>query len=58
MSAELEMAAWDTRARKLWSTFVEPPWDYQVDGGLVHLDVMGTRSDLPIASGPGDRSVR
>src|SRR5690606_11067166 len=25
MSAELEMAAWDVRGKKLWSAFVEPP---------------------------------
>jgi hypothetical protein len=27
MSAELEMAAWDLRGVKRWSTFVEPPWN-------------------------------
>jgi hypothetical protein len=52
MSAELEMAAWDTHARKLWTTFVEPPWDYRVVEGLVHLDVMGTKSMFPVATGP------
>ena len=26
MAAELELAAWDLDARKLWTTFVELPW--------------------------------
>lgn len=53
MSAELEMAVWDIWGRKLWATFVEPPWHYTVEGGDIHLDVMGTRSRFPIRSGPG-----
>jgi hypothetical protein len=52
MSAELEMAAWDIRGRMLWSTFVEPPWDYEVVGGRVELDVMGKKSSFPIGVGP------
>jgi hypothetical protein len=32
MSAELELAAWDTQGRKHWTTFVEPPWEHSVDG--------------------------
>jgi len=52
MSAELELAAWDTRARKLWTTFVEPPWSYTVHEGKVCLDVMGKVSSFPLATGP------
>lgn len=53
MAAELELAAWDLDARKLWTTFVEPPWTYKVENGMVDLDVMGTRSRFPLATGPG-----
>ncbi len=52
MSAELELATWDIQGNKLWTTFVEPPWDYQVEGDMVRLDVMGTVSSFPLASGP------
>jgi hypothetical protein len=52
MSAELEFAAWDVQGRKLWSTFVEPPWGYQVDEGEVTLNVMGRISHFNAASGP------
>lgn len=52
MAAELELAAWDTDGRKLWSTFVEPPWDYEVDGGVVKLEVMGTTCELSLDTGP------
>ena len=52
MSAELELAAWDIHGRKLWSTFVEPPWDYEVIDGRVELDVMGKKSSFLISVGP------
>lgn len=52
MSAELELAAWDVQGKKLWSTFVEPPWSYTVAGGNVTLDVMGQMSVFPIETGP------
>ena len=32
MLAELEFAAWDLKGKKMWSTFVEPPWVYDVNG--------------------------
>ena len=54
MSAELELAAWDLRGVKRWSTFVEPPWAYRVEGGMVYLDVMGTVSSFPLLAGPVD----
>ncbi|HEX8913440.1 MAG TPA: hypothetical protein VF796_13850 [Humisphaera sp.] len=53
MSAELELAAWDVRGRKLWTTFVEPPWAYRVEDDRVRLDVMGRLSSFPLAAGPG-----
>ena len=53
MSAELELAAWDVEGRKLWTTFVEPPWEYTVAGEMVTLQVMGTRTTFPLRSGPG-----
>ena len=52
MSAELELAAWDIRGKKLWTTFVEPPWDYSVTNDVVNLDVMGKQSSFPLETGP------
>lgn len=56
MSAELEIAAWDLEGRKLWSRFVEPPWEYRVEDGRVHLDVMGTTSAFGLHGGPMEQS--
>ena len=52
MTAELEFAAWSTRGAKLWSTFVEPPWDFGVAGDMIELDVMGTTSHFSLVNGP------
>lgn len=52
MSAELELAAWDVAGRKLWTTFVEPPWSYTVHHGAVRLDVMGEVSEFSLQEGP------
>jgi hypothetical protein len=53
MSAELALGAWDIEARKLWTTFVEPPWSYAVsESGVVQLDVMGRRSSFSVLKGP------
>lgn len=52
MSAELELATWDLFGNKIWSTVVEPPWEYEVRDAIVYLDVMGQRSHFPLASGP------
>jgi len=57
MSAELELAAWTLAAKKLWSTFVEPPWDYEVHGARVHLDVMGTKSVFDLENGPSSNGA-
>ena len=32
MAAEVGFVAWDAYANKLWSTFVEPPWSYEIEG--------------------------
>jgi hypothetical protein len=52
MSAELELAAWDSMGNKLWSTFVEPPWEYGVEDGLVKLDAMGRKTEFGLGTGP------
>ena len=52
MAAELELAAWTTDGRKLWSTFVEPPWTYTVNRSTVELDVMGTACEFDVEAGP------
>ncbi len=51
MSSEEEMAVWNIYGEKLWSKFVEPPWNYEVTGDMVRLDVMGTKSSFSIESG-------
>jgi hypothetical protein len=52
MSAELELAAWNIRGEKLWSTFVEPPWDYYLDGDTIHIEVMGVAASVRLYEGP------
>jgi hypothetical protein len=55
MSAEIEMAAWNISGEKLWTSFVEPPWSYEVIEGIARLDVMGTVSSFPLDTGPTAR---
>lgn len=52
MSAELEFTAWTIAGEKLWTTFVEPWWEYKVVGGEVLLDVMDVRAAFPLMTGP------
>lgn len=52
MSGELELAAWNLRGHKLWSTHVEPPWKYAVDGETVTLDVQGKPYEFALRRGP------
>ena len=52
MSAELELAVWDVHGDKKWSTFVEPPWHYTVEGDMLHLGVMGRASSFHLSEGP------
>jgi hypothetical protein len=56
MSAELELAAWDWIGQKLWSTYVEPPWDYIVEADRVQLNVMGNKAEFDLRKGPQSRS--
>jgi len=52
MSCELEFAAWDKTGRKLWSTFVEPPWSFSIHDDQVQLDVMGRKTSFNLVTGP------
>jgi len=52
MSAELELVAWDIYGRKLWATFVEPPYDYTVTNDTVHLTVLDVPCSFPLSDGP------
>lgn len=38
MSAELEFGVWTETGEKLWTTFVNPPWTYTIEGDQVHID--------------------
>jgi hypothetical protein len=51
MSAELELAAWSVEGEKLWSHFVEPPWDYALERETVRVNVMGTVTALHLSTG-------
>jgi len=52
MIGELELAAWETSGKKLWSMPLEPAWEYHVDRDTVHLDVMGRKTVFPLRAGP------
>ena len=52
MAAELELATWTNRGKKLWTLFVEPPWDYSLDGNTIYVEVMGTKASFPLYEGP------
>jgi hypothetical protein len=51
MAAELEFAVWSNSAKKLWTTFVEPPWEYAFHDGSVTLDIMGTKQTRRMVDG-------
>jgi hypothetical protein len=55
LSAELELAAWSTDGEKRWTTFVEPPWHYTINGDMVELDVMGNKQSFGLRAGPRNR---
>lgn len=57
MAAELEFGVWNTAGEKLWSTQTEPPWDFEVRDGFVHLDVMGEKRKLSLRNGTGHKNV-
>ena len=56
MSAELELAAWNLEGTKLWTTFVEPPWSYEVTDEVLKLDIMGVKSEFSPRRGPENMS--
>jgi hypothetical protein len=51
MSAELELACWNTKGKKLWSRFVEPPWYYTVEDDVVTTNVMNHQEKFNIYTG-------
>jgi hypothetical protein len=51
MAAELELTAWDLGGHKLWTRFVEPPWEFSVADQVVAVDVMGVVSRIHLRSG-------
>ncbi len=51
MSAELEFGVWDQSGKKLWSTFVEPPWSFKVQEQILELDVMGDIQKFRLSDG-------
>lgn len=57
MSAELELAAYDLHGQKLWTMALEPAWDYHVDHGQIHLDVLGRRTVFSAREGPEHAAV-
>lgn len=57
MSSELEFAAWDKFGQKCWNCFVEPPWTYTIQAGVVHLDVMGKQVSFQLSDGPDQRRL-
>ena len=52
MSAELGFGAWREDGTHLWSTFVEPPWDWRPVNGEIELTVMGASRRFAVESGP------
>ncbi len=52
MAAELEFAAWTKEGTKLWTTFVEPPWDYVLTQDSGVLDIMGKKMPFTLLHGP------
>jgi hypothetical protein len=52
MIAELELAAWDLHGKKLWSMPLQPAFEYHVDHGKVHVNVMGRKTVFGLREGP------
>lgn len=51
MSAETECSAWSLTGKNLWSTDVEPPWDLEVVGSDLILNVGGVVRNLDLKTG-------
>ena len=43
MLAELDVTCWRTSGEKMWSRFVEPPYNVEFEGNKIILDVMGKK---------------
>lgn len=51
MQEELEFGVYTLNGLEKWSTFVEPPWEYEIEGDWVKLDVMGNVSYRHLETG-------
>jgi hypothetical protein len=51
MAAELELAAFDTSGKKLWTRTVEPPWAFKLESNRITLNIMGYITHLDRRSG-------
>lgn len=51
MSTELELGVWHISGELLWTTRVEPPWEYKVQGENIYVDVMGKQTAFTLRSG-------
>jgi hypothetical protein len=51
-SAEQELAAWAGNGSKLWSTYAEPPWTYEVLGNRVLLKADAFHKEFDLYAGP------
>ena len=52
MAAERQLAAWDNRAKALWTVEVDPPGTYRVEAGRVHLEAGSETRTFWLAEGP------
>nr|BBH86415.1 hypothetical protein KTC_11660 [Thermosporothrix sp. COM3] len=37
LSAEIELSIWNKEGERLWETFVEPPWSYELEGDVIKV---------------------
>lgn len=51
MAAELEFAVWRLDGTKLWTTFVDPPWNPSFSDGLVMLDASDKKRTMRMTDG-------
>jgi hypothetical protein len=51
MSAELDFFVGDIFGKKLWSTFVEPPWEYRIVDEIIYLNIMGKETAFSLMDG-------
>ena len=52
MQGECELAAYSLYGERLWTTFIEPPSHFSVDGDRLNLDVMGKKPTFLLRHGP------